>query len=254
MNKKGFANILIIILAVVIIAGVAGYFLLNRNVKDKPQPITSTNSKNNSLPAGGAAGRGDEDGIRSPDGKRLIKIETSESEGSNGQSVYYVTVDGKNGKTFKFVGDAIFSPDSKQYAYAAGDGNKQFIVLNGRDLKSYDYVYTPVFSPNNLRFAYIAAIGQQPSGKQFIVLDGTEGKQYQRIELAFSDHGRGFSLNSNHIIYSAYENNKWFVVIDGKEGKKYDRVSTLTIRADGKKITYEGQIGAAIETITEALD
>jgi flagellar basal body-associated protein FliL len=60
MNKKGFANILIIILAVVIIAGVAGYFLLNRNVKDKPQPITSTNSKNNSLPAGGAAGRGDD--------------------------------------------------------------------------------------------------------------------------------------------------------------------------------------------------
>lgn len=252
MDQKGFANIVFIVFVVVVVLGIAGYIVLNRKVSTIPQPPPTTN---NSLPAGGTAGRGDEGGIWSPDGKRIILIETSEGEGPEGQFMYYITIDGKDGRSFKFIGDAVFSPDSKQYAYAAGNGSKQFIVLNGRELKSYDYVYTPAFSPNSSRFVYVASVGSAfPNWKQFVVIDGAEGKQYQKVELAFSDYGRGFSLNSKYFVYSALENNKWFVVIDGKEGNKYDRVSMLSISADGKKVTYEAQTGSSREMITENLD
>lgn len=258
MNQKGFVNIVLIVLVVVVL-GIAGYFMLKPKTSTVPQPSPTADinksSDNKPLPAGGTAGRGDEGGIRSPDGKRIILIQTSEGEGAEGQFVYYITIDGKDGKAYKFIGDALFSPDSKQYAYAAGNGSKQFIVLNGRELKSYDYVYTPAFSPNSSRFVYVASVGGAfPNWKQFVVIDGVEGKQYQKVELAFADSVRGFSLNSKHLVYSASENNKWLVVIDGKEGNKYDRVSMLTISADGKKVTYEAQTGSNTETITENLD
>ncbi|KKR62568.1 hypothetical protein A2643_01170 [Candidatus Nomurabacteria bacterium RIFCSPHIGHO2_01_FULL_39_220] len=257
-SQKGFANIALIVVIIAIVA-VGGYFVLKpkTNIAPQPSPTADTNnpSSNKPLPAGGSAGRGDEGGIRSADGKKIILIETSEGEGAEGQYIYYITIDGKDGKAYKLIGDALFSPDSKQYAYAAGNGTKQFIVLNGKELKYYDYVYTPAFSPNSSRFVYVASVGvASPNWKQFVVIDGVEGKQYQKVELAFADSVRGFSLNSKHLVYSASENNKWFVVIDGKEGNKYDRVSMLTISADGKKVTYEAQTGSSKETITENLD
>jgi len=251
--QKGIANIALIVVIIAIVA-VGGYFVLKPKTNIVPQssPTVDANksSDNKPLPAGGTAGRGDEGGIRSPDGKRIILIETSEGEGAEGQFIYYITIDGKDGRSFKFIGDAIFSPDSKKYAYVAGEAGKQSVFLNGQELKSYYAVVTPAFSPDSSHLAYVVSI----NGGWLVVLDGVEGKKYQRAELAFSDYGRGFSLNSKHLVYSASENNKWFVVIDGKEGNKYDRVSMLSISADGKKVIYEAQIGSNTETITENLD
>src|SRR3989338_8412609 len=133
-SQKGFANIALIVVISAIVA-VGGYFVLKpkTNIAPQPSPTADTNnpSSNKPLPAGGSAGRGDEGGIRSRDGKRVILIETSEGEGPEGQFMYYITIDGKDGKAYNFIGDAIFSFDSKQYAYAAGEAGKQFIVLNG---------------------------------------------------------------------------------------------------------------------------
>ncbi|OHA01352.1 MAG: hypothetical protein A3C11_01750 [Candidatus Sungbacteria bacterium RIFCSPHIGHO2_02_FULL_49_12] len=201
-NQKGFANI-ILVSAVVIIAVVVGYFVLRpkNNTVLQPSPTTGVNkpSDNKPLPAGGSAGRGDEGGIRSIDGKRIILIETSEGEGAEGQSVYYITIDGKDGRSYSFIGDAIFSPDSKQYAYAAGEAGKQFIVLNGQKLKAYDNVRVPMFSPDNKKFAYEAAIG----GKWMEVINGQENKLYDGVDAEFYDCNRGFSLDSNTFTYRA---------------------------------------------------
>lgn len=276
-NQKGFIGIGIIvaIMAALIVGGGAVYFVTKpvtpdyqiaqddnyqsqtkQNTQIQSQEVTKIN-KDKSLSFGGTTGRGDEGGIKSPDGKRTILIETSEGEGVGGDLVYYIIIDGKNGKTYKFIGDAIFSPDSKQYAYVAGNGNEQFVVQNGIELKHYEYLNTLSFSPDNSSLAYVVSIGQQPNGRQFVVNNGIEGKKYQKIELAFSDYGRGFSLNSKHFIYSALENSKWFVV-DGREGNKYDRISMLTISADGKRVTYEAQTSSKeiikTETITENLE
>jgi len=202
MNQKKFVNIVIIVLVVVVL-GIAGYFVLNRSTETVPQSSPTTgvdkSSDNKPLPAGGSAGRGDEGGIRSRDGKRVILIETSEGEGPEGQFMYYITIDGKDGKAYNFIGDAIFSFDSKQYAYAAGEAGKQFIVLNGQRLKAYDNVRVPMFSPDNKKFAYEAAVG----GKWMEVINGQESKLYDGVDAEFYDCNRGFSLDSNTFTYRA---------------------------------------------------
>ncbi len=200
----------------------------------------------------GSAGRGDEDGLTC--GGRTITVESSESERSSSEYIYSIMVDDKEGVGYPFIGDIAFSHDCKQYAYVAGRNGKQFMVLNGQQLKSYDYVRTPTFSPDSVHFAYVVTTGTYPNSKTSVVVDGVEGKQYQQVQLASNNYSGGFSLNSNHIVYSAVESGKWFLVVDKKEGKKYDRISMLTISVDGKKVTYEATTGSKKENIVETLD
>ena len=47
MNKKGFSNILIIVLAVIVIIGIAGYFVLSQKQENTP-PVTNTPTSNTS--------------------------------------------------------------------------------------------------------------------------------------------------------------------------------------------------------------
>ena len=53
--------------------------------------------------------------------------------------------------------------------------------------------------------------------KQFVVIDGEEGKRYDGIISAPI-----FSPDSKRVAYLAVLGDKWFVVIDGEEGKRYD--------------------------------
>jgi len=71
-----------------------------------------------------------------------------------------------------------------------------------------------VVSPDSKHLAYVAVRGE----KQFVVVDGEEGKEYDGI-------GAGtliFSPDSKHLAYGAERGEKWLVVVDGKEGKEYD--------------------------------
>ena len=67
------------------------------------------------------------------------------------------------------------SPDSKQVAYTARVGKKQFVVVDGKEGKQYDKIGegTPIFSPDSKRVAYAAKVGK----KCFVVVDGKEGKR-----------------------------------------------------------------------------
>ncbi|MDW8026564.1 MAG: hypothetical protein RMK18_11970, partial [Armatimonadota bacterium] len=62
------------------------------------------------------------------------------------------------------------------------------------------------------RFAYEARRG----GKEFVVVDGEEGKEYDGIGTLI------FSPDSKHLAYGAERGKKQFVVVDGVEGKEYD--------------------------------
>ncbi len=78
----------------------------------------------------------------------------------------------------------------------------------------------PIFSPDSQRVAYVAGAG----GKWVVVVDGKEGKQYDRIGL--DSHSLIFSPDSRRVAYIAKVGdtwfNNWFVVADGTEGKRYD--------------------------------
>ncbi|MGA1974777.1 MAG: hypothetical protein ABSG92_04000 [Conexivisphaerales archaeon] len=103
-------------------------------------------------------------------------------------------------------------------------------------------------SPDGKRVAYVAGVGT----KQFVVVDGKEGKQYDGIgkgilELA-SDFYLGipvFSPDSQRVAYVAREGERWFVVIDGKEEKQYDDLGplTLTFSPDSKRVAYVARVG-----------
>ena len=194
----------------------------------------------------GTAGRGDEGGVTC--GERTIMVETVEDKRMSDEPAYLdsVWVDGKYDRSYSngYIGDIVFSSDCKQYAYEVYTNDKWFIVLNGKQLKSYEFVNHPEFSLNGIHFAYIALIGQYPSWKALVVVDGVEGKSYEGGIKTDTNHGaRLFSPDSKHVIYSA------------GEGKKYDNpIEILTFSADSKKVTYKATLGSKIEMVTENLD
>ena len=112
----------------------------------------------------------------SPDGKRVAYW----AQVGNKR---FVVVDGKEEKQYDDIvaGTLIFSPDSKRVAYRAMAkvDNKWFAVavVDGREEKQYDGTGNPIFSPDGKRVAYGARAGD----KQFVVVDGKEGRQYDTL-------------------------------------------------------------------------
>jgi len=82
-------------------------------------------------------------------------------------------------------------------------------------------------SPDSERLAYRA----QEGDKQFVVVDGEEGKRYEDILKGTLI----FSPDSEHLAYGAQEGNEQFVVLDGEEGKRYEGIVTIS----GGKIIFD---------------
>jgi len=197
-----------------------------------------------------------------------------------------IVVDGIVGRTYKWVGSPIFSPDGRSVAYAASLGGDTVVVLNGTEGQRYKEVGTVLydtegrrnvfglkFSPDSKRLAYVAVTHKN---KQILVVDGTEGTEYDSIgDFVFSGDGRQFA-------YAAKRGRAWVLVLDGKErnlgegeisglefgpesaqlayvsrqnkvedvtvgeikGTGFDRVSRPFFSADGKRVAYMAKRGA----------
>jgi len=91
-------------------------------------------------------------------------------------------------------------------------------------------------SPDRKRTAYVG----QVDDKQFVVVDGIEGRLFDGIM-------RGnliFSADSKRFAYIAKEGNKQIMVVDGAEEKPYDKVQTNPMfNPDCKKVVYVAQAG-----------
>jgi Tol biopolymer transport system component len=137
----------------------------------------------------------------SPDGRRLAYLATASEK-------QLLVVDGDEGKPYAAIVDAeslqrspacssgpcwlafypqkpfTFSPDGKRVAYQAkvrekrvDSGELWAIVVDGKEQSSYEGIGGLVFSPDSQHVAYVA--GTEP--KQFVVVDGKEGKQYDGL-------------------------------------------------------------------------
>jgi len=117
--------------------------------------------------------------------------------------------DGLGGK----VGDLIFSPDSKRFAYWnwSQENHNCVAVVDGVVGNAYDDISGIIFSPDSKRVAYIA-LRRQVS---LVVVDGLEGKKYDGIT------GLVFSPDSRHVAYMAWGVAKALVVVDGVETIAY---------------------------------
>lgn len=165
----------------------------------------------------------------SPDGEHVAY--KAEKDGK-----YFIVLDGKKGKQYKYVSDITFSPDSKRLAYVAQVGKEEFVVIDGQEGKRYssnfasmpDNIEDLTFSPDSKKVAYIA----RESGKRFVVLDGVEGKGYNYI----SDVT--FSPDSKSLTYIAKENDKYFIVFNNTKEELPYAISSLVISPDGKRRAY----------------
>jgi dipeptidyl aminopeptidase/acylaminoacyl peptidase len=137
----------------------------------------------------------------SPDGRRLAYVA---DEG--GKKI--LVVDGDEGKPYASIvetdslerlhnckeGDCwdafyierpfIFSPDGQRVAYVARVGEKRFnvsekwsVVVDGKEQSPYEGIGGLTFSSDSRHVAYVA--GEGP--KQFVVVDGKEGRQYDGL-------------------------------------------------------------------------
>jgi Tol biopolymer transport system component len=104
--------------------------------------------------------------------------------------------------------------------------------------EGYDNIVAIDFSPDGQNVAYV--VGKE--GKQFVVLNGKEGKAYDEARYLT------FSPDSKQLAYRAKEREKYFIVLNGKEGKAYDYIYTdiagiyflgpIVFSLDSKQLAY----------------
>ncbi len=83
------------------------------------------------------------------------------------------------------------------------------MVVDGKEQKQYDEVASLIFSPDSKRFAYAAFMDK----KQFVVLDGIEGKRYDGIFKVGGIGTQKFIFDSSDSLhYLAAEGNSVYIV------------------------------------------
>ncbi len=102
-------------------------------------------------------------------------------------------------------------PDLRHFAYATGDGTKEWIVIDGKEQPPYDRVTTPVFSAGGARVAY----GAKRGDKCLMVIDGQAQPEFDLVDHAhflFTPDGKGF-------VYPAANGKDFFLVGEGGQAK-----------------------------------
>jgi Tol biopolymer transport system component len=72
-----------------------------------------------------------------------------------------VVVDGSPGEFFSRVGRPVFSPDGRKAAYAADDGENEYVVIDRTKMEVVGRMGDPVFSPDGSKVGYGARIGRE---------------------------------------------------------------------------------------------
>ncbi len=121
----------------------------------------------------------------------------------------------------------LFSPDSRRIAYIARVGKSGVVYVDGKtDGIEIDHIVGGMlFSDDSKRLAY----GGQRENKQFLVVDGKKGADYEAIGGSFD-----FSPDGKHIAHVAVQGGKQIIVVDGRERGKYHTVPAGPVfRSDG---------------------
>jgi len=195
--------------------------------------------------------------VFSPDSKRV-------AFGAGRARNQLVVVDGVEAKEYDGIeaGNLVFSADSKRVAYVAGRADKDLVVLDGVEEKEYDGIGARglVFSPDSKRVAYGAGRPKQLvvmrpvevylAGKQLVVVDGVEGKEYDSILKGTLV----FSADSKRVAYVAERYDKDLVVVDGVEGKEYDLARAPVFSPDSKRVVYEATRGGKWLVVVDGVE
>jgi len=81
------------------------------------------------------------------------------------------------------------------------------------------------------------AYGARTADKWRVVVDGQAGPEYEGI-------GGGsllFSPDGKRVAYAAQKGGKWCVILDGQAGPEYDGIGDIVFSPDGKRVAYRAQ-------------
>ena len=141
----------------------------------------------------------------------------------------------------------VASPDRRHVAYVLRhEDGRQAVAVDGRPGPLYDWILgKPVFSPDGGHVAYAAgSIADRKLEWRFVV-DGVEGKTYDRLLLQRSGHPVLFSADGRHSAYVASRGGWQLPTGRARSG------SGFVISADGHLLTCSHVLDdAAIVTIT----
>jgi DNA-binding beta-propeller fold protein YncE len=149
---------------------------------------------------------------------------------------WYVFVDGVESGPFQGCAGLALSPEGSRVAYLATRGEGWFMMVDGEEHTGKS-VQSLSFSPDGKRLASILKRGN----KRLALIDGIEGKEYDRIE----EPGIRFSSDGQHTTYIADLAGERLVVTDGVESPPFRRIgkTPLSFVPNGTQAMYSVRRG-----------
>jgi len=149
------------------------------------------------------------------------------------------------------MGDVVFSPDSKHFAYVDQDPatRQSFVVRDGFAGKKYDWVdpQSLLFSANSARLAYIVKVKYGEGQRSLAVLDGRECENPANNPACLT-----FSPDSKHFAYIFVEKEGMCVVVDGQKRKEYKSIAPrIVFSPDSQHLAYEINIGYTARAVLD---
>lgn len=126
-------------------------------------------------------------------------------------------------------------------------------AVNGEELKPVETLISEItpdswipesmtISPDGKHWAFV----KKRDGKEFVVTDGRENKEYGHI-LRGCEGYIVFSPDSKRMTWFAEDSGKQFAVIDGEEGKRYEKAfqeeDSMLFSPDSKRVVYIAEDG-----------
>jgi len=155
------------------------------------------------------------------------------------------------GSGYERIHQPRFSLDGAHLAYTAKKNGAWIVVVDGKEIARYHEAGWVTLSPDGRRLAFVAR--RAKGGKQFVVIDGTAGKAYDRIEGATLN----FGLDGRAVSYVARvgeRGDEGFLVIEGHEGSRFDRIAARpnkTLYIGAGSLSYVGVRGGAYYWLEE---
>ena len=173
----------------------------------------------------------------SPDGSRLAWIGLDK----NGNKKVFVDGEEICKCGYVFYDTVIFSPDSKQYAFAISESGQRGkkdcrVVYNGEKLDKHHSIVgpPPTFSPDSKKLVYFG----RDRDDWFVVVDGVKGPTFTR-----TGWGPSFSPDGTRMAYAGIRPEGYYLVVNDETTGPFHELHEIKFSPVGDELFYSINYG-----------